>query len=153
VTKIELRHWCLAALGALACVVATGCGGMYDSTVSGVVTLDGTPVHRGTVSFHPVAPGPAAYARIEDDGSYEVRTGREEGLPPGDYQVTVISSEPPTISQTATGGPPPAGKPITPLWYRTKDTSGLKFTVASGHNDINLELSTTPPPGWKPRGR
>jgi hypothetical protein len=130
-----------------------GCGGVYDATVSGTVTLDGSAVPRGTVSFHPTSAGPAAYARIEDDGSYSVRTGREEGLPPGEYLVTVISSEPPTVSQTAVGGPPPAGKPITPLWYRTTDTSGLRFTVEPGHNEINLELTTQPPAGWNPGRR
>src|SRR5262245_2668726 len=68
-----------------------GCGGAYDSTAHGVVTLDGRAVPRGTVSFHPVSGGPAAYAMIEDNGSYSIRTGREEGLPSGDYEVSVTA--------------------------------------------------------------
>jgi len=142
-----------AMAGFAACVFVAGCGGPYDASVSGTVTLDGVAVPRGTVSYHPTAPGPAAYARIEEDGSYSVRTGREEGLPSGEYLVTVISSEPPAVSQSAAGGPPPPGRPITPLWYRTTETSGLRFTVQPGHNEINLELTTQPPAGWNPGRR
>ncbi len=137
-----------ALFACLVCVALAGCGGAYNATASGNVTLDGNVVPRGTVSFSPTGPGPAAYARIEEDGSYSVRTGREEGLPAGDYQVTVISNELSSVTQTAQGGPPPAGKPITPLWYRSKDSSGLMFTVEPGSNEINLELKSQPPAGW-----
>lgn len=130
-----------------------GCGGPYDAAVSGIVTLDGKAVPRGTVSYQPVAGGPAAYAAIGDGGLYEVRTGREEGLPSGEYDVTVTANEPATERQTAKGGPPPPGKPITPPWYRSKETSGLRFNVTPGSNEINLELTSQPPAGWNPRGR
>jgi hypothetical protein len=134
-------------------VVVAGCGGPYDAEAGGVVTLDGTIVPRGTVSFTPVAGGPAAYAVIEEDGSYTVRTGREFGLPSGEYQVTVIANEPPAMEKSASGGPPPGGKPITPAWYRMNETSGLKCTVEPGDNEINLELTTKPPAGWNAGGQ
>ena len=135
------------------CLVAslTGCGGAYDSKVTGIVKLDETPLPRGTVAFHSVAGGPAAYAPINSDGTYVIRTGREEGLPAGDYQVTVTANEPAATRQTEKGGPPPAGKPIAPLWYRTKETSGLKYTVKPGSNEINLDLTTKAPAGWDAR--
>ena len=128
----------------------SGCGGTYDSTVSGVVTLDGSNLQRGTVAYHPVAGGPAAYARVSDDGSYHLRTGREEGLPSGEYEVTVVANEPPAERQSKLGGPPPPGKPITPPWYRAAQSSGLRFKIEPGDNDINLELKSQPPAGWKP---
>jgi hypothetical protein len=134
-------------------VAATGCDGAYDATASGIVTLDGNIVPRGTVAFHPVAGGPAAYARIEENGGYVIRSGRDVGLPPGEYFVTVAANEPPTVAQTAQGGPPPPGKPITPAWYASKGSSGLKVVVETGNNELNLELKSTPPPGWNPRGR
>ena len=142
----ELAAW-IVLTGSL------GCGGVYDSTVSGVVTLDGKAVPRGTVAYQPVAGGPAGYAAIGAGGAYDVRTGREEGLPSGEYDVTVTANEPATERQTAKGGPPPPGKAITPAWYRSKDTSGLRFTVAPGRNEINLDLTSQPPAGWNPRGR
>ena len=142
----------LALPVALMCwAFVAGCGGPYDAGVSGVVTLDGQNLTRGTVSFNPVAGGPAAYARIDEGGNYSLRTGRDEGLPSGEYQATVIATEPPPVQATAQGGPPPSGKPITPMWYRSKDTSGLSFTVVPGSNEINLELTTQPPVGWSSR--
>jgi hypothetical protein len=125
-----------------------GCGGAYDASVAGSVTLDGNAVPRGTITFAPVNGGPAGYARI-DGGKYTVYTGREEGLPAGDYDVTVISNEAAAAQANANGGPPPPGKAITPAWYRAKDTSGLKFTVKPGSNSIDLPLNSTPPAGWK----
>lgn len=138
----------------LAAPLATllGCGGPYDASVSGDVTLDGQPLTRGTVSFTPTAGGPPAYARIDGSGSYAVRTGREVGLPAGEYSVTVVANEPPAAAQGEDGGPPPAGKPITPPWYRSAETSGLRFQVEPGSNDIDLPLTTQAPAGWDPRG-
>jgi hypothetical protein len=137
----------------MALLTLIGCGGPFDSSVTGIVTLDGNVVPRGTVSFQPKAGGPAAYARIAEDGSYVVRTGREDGLPSGEYYVTVSANEAPTVMQTAEGGPPPPGKPITPLWYRTRNSSGLSYVVEPGSNEIDLKLNSTPPPGWSPNRR
>jgi len=99
------------------------------------------------VSFHPVSGGPAAYAMIGDDGSYSIKTGREDGLPAGEYEVSVTANEAAAVAQTEKGGPPPPGKSITPAWYRMKETSGLKYTVHPGNNEINLELTSKPPAG------
>jgi hypothetical protein len=150
--SISIRRELLWMMGLLV-ATATGCGGAYDATVSGMVTLDGKSVNRGTVAFHPTAGGPAAYARVSDDGSYYVRTGREEGLPAGEYVATIVANEPPAESHTKLGGPPPPGKPITPPWYRTTKTSGLQFKVEPGDNEFNLELKSQPPAGWNPSRR
>src|SRR3954451_21463001 len=85
----------LAVIAAL--VSISGCGGPYDAKLRGQVTLDGKAVPRGTVSFAPVGGGPIAYSRIDTDGSYSAQTGREVGLPAGDYVVTVIANELPTV--------------------------------------------------------
>lgn len=138
------------ALACAACLSPLGCGGVYDSSVSGVVTLDGSPVPRGTVTFSPEGTGPTAYGQIQSDGAYQLRTGKEEGLPPGQYTVTVIANEPPAEARSKTGGPAPMGKPITPDWYRDPAQSGLSFPVNDGENEINLELTSTPPAGYVP---
>lgn len=140
-------------IGAVAVLAATGCGGPYNAKVSGNVTLDGSTVPVGTVSFMPVEGGPPAYARIDSSGNYKLKTGREEGLPSGQYAVTVVANEPPAVKETADGGPPPPGKPITPPWYRSRESSGLKFSVEPGKNEIDLTLSSQPPEGWKPKRR
>ena len=125
-----------------------GCGGPYDSYVNGTASLDGTPLTRGTVSYNPTSPGPASYASIMSDGSYVVKTGREEGLPSGDYIVTVVSKEDSIPDTSGQGRPPKPGKTITPEWYSSKRHSTLKYTVEAGSNELNLELTSEPPPNW-----
>jgi hypothetical protein len=148
----QIAKFCRWYLACAALVSVTGCGGPYDASARGMVTLDGKVVPRGMVSFNPVSGGPVAYAMIGEDGHYVVRTGRDEGLPAGDYQVSITAYEAPAVAQTDKGGPPPPGKAITPVWYRMKETSGLKFNVKPGKNEINLELTSKPPAGLKPRG-
>jgi hypothetical protein len=143
----------VAAVALVALLFASGCGGAYDSSVAGVVKLDGKTLPRGLVGFHPVSAGPSAYAVIDESGGYAVRTGRESGLPPGEYCVTVSANELPATERTETGNPPPPGKSITPAWYRTKQASGLKFTVKPGKNEINLELTSKPPAGSNSQGQ
>jgi hypothetical protein len=151
VVKSKLNAvWSIAVVALL---FLSGCGGAYDSTVTGVVKIDGKNLPRGLVGFHPVSPGPSAYAVIDENGTYAVRTGRESGLPPGEYLVTVASNELPATERSAQGGPPPPGKSITPAWYRTKQASGLKFTVKPGKNEINLELTSKPPAGSTLQGQ
>ncbi|MCC6493451.1 MAG: carboxypeptidase regulatory-like domain-containing protein [Pirellulales bacterium] len=138
---------------ALALAAVVGCGGMYDSTVKGVVKLDGAPLPRGTIKYVPDSgAGAPAYSIIAADGSYSLLTGREEGLPPGAYTVTVVANEP-SKSNPDSSTPPAPGKPLSPPWYRDAASSPLKQTVAPGHNDLNIDLSTTPPDGWKPPAR
>lgn len=141
----------LALLGAVAAGL-TGCGGPYDATVSGVVMLNSTPLSRGTVKFTPEQVGPSAYGLIDSSGSYEIMTGREYGLPSGPYIVTVVANEP-SIPNKELGLPPTPGNLITPPWYRDPRHSPLRYNVEPGTNEINLELSSQPPPGWNPRRR
>lgn len=147
--KLSLGTCSLAALS-VATLCLAGCGGPYDSKVSGKVTLDGAVIPTGTVAFLPMSKGPAAYGRVDSSGVYTIQTGKEVGLPSGDYLVAVTATEPSSTSKTADGGPPPPGKAITPAWYGNKDTSGLKYTVKRGSNTIDLELNSKAPAGWKP---
>ena len=137
------------ASAALAVLAIAGCGDANDATVIGVAMLDNKPLPSGVVSFKPQATGPSAYGQISADGKYQLWTGREEGLPSGQYLASVISTEA-SGSTGKNGGPPPLGKAIAPLWYGDPTTSGLTIEVKPGDNEINLPLSSTPPPGWKP---
>lgn len=134
-------------------VTAIGCGGKYESSVSGSVTLDGAPLPIGTVTFAPVGEGTIAHGRIDEGGDYALRTGREEGLKAGDYRVTVVAREKPASDYGPNGGPPPPGRQLTPDWYRSADSSGLEFSVERGGNTIDLALTSEPPAGWSPDRR
>ncbi len=121
----------------LLALLAVGCG-RYDAHVSGIVTLDGQPVDRGNVTFIPRIGGTTSYANIQPDGSYEVMTGEERGLPSGNYQVSIVVNEviPPKIE----GDPPPGAKLISPRKYADPNESGLEFLVERGRNTMDIEM-------------
>lgn len=116
-----------------------GCGGK-PASVTGVITLDGKPLERGTVGFSPTSGGMQAAGIIQADGSYELKTNRDSGLDVGEYAVTVSSREP--GKENPAGGPPMPGPFITPRHYAYAAKSGLKFQVEKGSNVIDIDLSS-----------
>jgi hypothetical protein len=126
------------------------------ATVSGVVTHNGTPVEGAKVTLHPTAEidgkGGAAYAAQTDShGKYLIASsGRDPGIPPGMYKVTV------TKLKTAQGNlPPEAADPgqleaaggaggalnALPDEYGKLMTSKLTVTLEPGKNENkNFEL-------------
>lgn len=140
-----MRRFVGVALSAIAVLAVTGCGGKHGATVTGRVLLDGEPLPDdtvGTVAFFPTAGGPPATGKIGDDSSYELSTGLDRSLPPGDYTVSIGANAPPPSLRGKDGGPPPTGKPLTPPRYRQSRTSGLQFTVDRGGNTIDIELTS-----------
>lgn len=127
-------------LGLFLIVVSlVGCGG-NPAKVSGVVTLNGEPLSRGSVGFTPIAGGMKAVGVIQSDGNFELKTNRERGLQFGEHQATVVALEPGKVDPH--GGPPIPGKHITPKRYGNTKTSGLQFNVEKGRNTIDIELSS-----------
>lgn len=67
--------------------------------VEGLVTVDGSPLPNGTISFRPIeskgnTQKHEPYATIGPDGKYKVMTAGKEGCAPGWYRVIIESSEP-----------------------------------------------------------
>lgn len=142
-----MHEWrCMPSrLSMLLVVIATisallGCSGGQESAVEGVVTLDGSPLSRGSVTFVPVEQGASATAEIGPDGRYEARTATAVGLSPGEYLVTVRARE--DAIPNPGGGAPAPGKLITPEKYGNSATSGFRFSVNPGDNEINLDLKS-----------
>ncbi len=119
-----------------------GCGSRAESTVSGVVTLDGVALDGGQVVFVPVSGsgGQGATGQIQSGGSYAIQVGQLGGLPAGEYKVVVQLRAPSVPS--GSGGPPAPGKLLTPDRYRQANTTDLQFVVEPGSNTINLELTS-----------
>ena len=127
-----------ALLLTLALLLA-GCGGGMPASVGGTVMLDGKPLTTGTVTFFSQASGITAYGQIQSNGRYTLQTGTDKGLPAGDYTVTVVATEPlSTVTDPKVAPAPP--KLITPAKYNDPASSGLKFTVKTGSNGIDLSL-------------
>jgi hypothetical protein len=122
-----------------ACVALSGCGNGL-AQVSGQVTLDGQPLRGGkgdvrvTVQFQPVEGiGATAIGLADENGNYEIATGSQNGIRPGDYFVA--------CSQSVLGKPKSPNATPDPKYANTR-TSGLKFTVEPGKNEINIPLES-----------
>ena len=126
----------LAFSAVVLCLLA-GCG-KHDSLVTGSVLLNAQPLGGGTVTFYPVAGGPAVYGMIQNDGTYELHTGGDKGLKPGDYRITVVRTDNPPA---APGKAPPMGRLATPEKYSRLQTTDLQATIKPGANEIPLNLS------------
>jgi hypothetical protein len=127
---------------ALAFVAWAGCGGDgMESTVSGRVTLDGTPVGPGTVVFAPAAgeQNPAT-GTIQVDGAYELKSNRTAGLPAGRYKasVSVFDQAPVAPGERSYE----QAKLVTPQKYADPSTSDLEYDVEPGFNMIDIELKS-----------
>lgn len=76
---------------ALVAVLFTGCGKTIQPA-GGKVLVDGVPVKDGAVTFYPVESGRAASASIMEDGSFTLSFDNpNDGLPPGEYKVTIVA--------------------------------------------------------------
>jgi hypothetical protein len=121
----------VALLGAVLC----GCGGFKTGTVTGKVTVNGTPANSGTVYF--VLKDKQGIAPIEPDGTYKAQ------VPVGKVTVTIQN------------GPTPAGqKTVTiPAKYADAKKSGLEYEIKPGSQEIPLELTgSAAPAGPAPKG-
>lgn len=120
-------------------LLLSGCGSSHDATVHGVVTLDGKPLEIGEVQFHALGAGGTAYGRLSPGGAYQLTTGTESGIDPGDYQVTVVAREP--FPENLPPGAPPIPKLLSPERYGRLETTPFKFTIVAGDNTIDLALT------------
>ncbi|QDU23277.1 carboxypeptidase-like regulatory domain-containing protein [Urbifossiella limnaea] len=159
-----MLRWRFPALAAGLLALATGCSGSKDgsfATVSGVVSVDGTPVDGAKVTLYSTAevdgkPG-ASYSSLTDSsGKYLIATtGKDPGIPPGVYKVTVTKfdgkfaagAEGMDAGQTDamvsdTGGGAKGGPTnLLPKEYATVATSKLSATLDVGKNEgVNFAL-------------
>jgi hypothetical protein len=143
-SSVALR--CATALFLAFPLIATlGCGKRNESSIHGSITLDGKPLTTGNVSFHPVKSGPVAYGTIQSDGAYKIFTGSTQGLPAGEYRVTVVATVMPK-------NPAPGeefGKLLTPADYGNPEKTPLKFQIQSGDNAIDIAVKSTNTPAAK----
>src|SRR5207237_104789 len=92
-----------------------GCGGdsLDRQAVSGTVTLNGSPLEKGNVSFQPIEKGVGSGGKIVS-GKYSI--ARKDGPATGKYRV-IISSAGGSSNESpnaAPGEPPPPPKELIP---------------------------------------
>lgn len=135
-----MKHIAMAA--ALA-AVAVGCSSKPDdrSEVRGKVTLGGTAVDEGLVTFHGTN-GKQATGGIRPGGEYTV-----SDAPPGVCQITVRGVPGNTIGVSGAGGPHATSMPgagprpsLIPKKYATPG-NGLTHDVKPGPQTCDLSLT------------
>jgi hypothetical protein len=133
-------------------VEAAGCSGGSGAPdvypVTGVVTLGGKPVEGAVLAFVPAAAEGAekpigGQAQSGADGTFTVQAsfdaGRTmlEGLPAGEYKVTVIKMEMPA-GEASMARPP---KNVLPAEYATPESTPVTVKVtAEGPNEAPISL-------------
>lgn len=148
---------------ALLVTIATlGCGGgasdldrVPTHPVTGVVTLNGTPVEGAQVTFNPEArDGRGAFGLTDAEGRYELATFEAgDGAVAGKYIVTMAKYDTPPAPEGEVSEeeyvPPEAGggaaeappKNLLPDQYRQMHTSNLRAEVKEGDNTFDFALS------------
>ena len=134
-TLRRVRNRLRRVVGVSMLVVAlAGCGGGGTPTeVTGKVTMNGSPLPGGKVTFvFDDAKTPPATTNIQGDGGYTLVTP-----PEGSVKITVEGMGRPSVVQKDT--PPPVKVPAK---YAKAQTSGLTYTVIKGKQTKDLELKT-----------
>ncbi len=89
--RINLKSKCLLTLTLVLLLLFPGCGRTIQPA-GGKVLVDGVPVKDGVVTFYPVEPGRPASASVMADGTFTLSFENiNDGLPPGDYKVTIVA--------------------------------------------------------------
>jgi len=134
-------HWIVLAIFVF---LGSGCGGPGEplGRVFGTVTYQGQPFSEAEVVFSNESRGIHMTVALDNEGSYEVQTSGESGLPPGDYKVALHL---PRIDAVTKLGPqpklPPRRFPDIPQRYRSPKTSNLSLTVVEDDNQFDIDLS------------
>ncbi len=126
--RIGVALFCLLPL--------VGCGGA-GATVSGKVTLDGSPLDDATITFVPIAGGQrqAAWAAVKS-GEYAIHP--KDGLGTGQFRVEIRALRP-TGEKSADPELIPA-KEAVPAKYNSK--SDLTVEIKPGKNAADFELKS-----------
>ncbi|HVA51242.1 MAG TPA: carboxypeptidase-like regulatory domain-containing protein [Pirellulales bacterium] len=132
------------------------CGGcnskphVAGKTVTGTVTYNGSPVEGASVSF--ISPTASGYGSTDKEGRFTLRSAQGEGVPVGEYKVTVVKTELPPTGKEATSdadyvppdpdAPPAQPKDLLPAKYKLPESSQLSATVTEqGPNEVTLTLT------------
>jgi hypothetical protein len=133
------RQLLLGFAASLAWSVGSGCGGdsgeLPTVRVSGTLTVDGKPVSKGTVHFHPAQGRPAT--GIVQDGKFTLSTYKDgDGVVAGKNRVAVeVVEEVPMKDGDTTS------KSLIPAKFMNPDRSGIQLEVRpSGYSNLQIAI-------------
>ena len=125
-------------LAVLSLIGMAGCGGpgpyagsLYP--VKGKVLLDdGRPLAGGSVQFIPTKGGLPASGKIEDDGTFSLKSKSRDGAAAGEYKVRIE----PRSELLARKGRATPKLPFAAKYREYDGNTGLTATVTSGENQL-----------------
>lgn len=132
--KGSVLAWHLVTLFLLLLWGATGCGDGRPArvAVSGMVTIDGAPITRGSIKFVPEQ-GRPSFGQIGPDGHFTLTCyDGKDGALPGKHRVQVDANRP--ISEKKM-------EIFTPKHYADFRTSEIEVVVEKPVDDLKIELS------------
>lgn len=127
----------------LLALFASGCGAKVAS-ITGSVSLDGTPVESGYITFVPVdgTPGSGARAQIAK-GVYTIDSSMAAA--PGTYRVEIAARRK-TGKKIPVGSPAPPGtmadEEVEAVPERYNKSSTLREVLKPGANTVDFPLAT-----------
>ena len=114
-----------------------GCNSEPIGQVHGRVTLDDGPLLGASIVFERWDTGLAVTGNLDEDGSFTLRTGEHDGLPPGEYGVAIrpgVIGNGDVMLVGSAASSAVAAPPAIPEKYQLSETSGLTATVEEGAN-------------------
>ena len=138
-TLRDLSKPLLFPLTALCCL-AIGCGPPDYYSCKGVVMHEGKPVPHVQITFSPVNPDATRppVALSDENGKFEMKHGRNKGVPPGSYHVHI---EDPAEADGGQTSDEPGYVFVTDRYNPIK--SDLKYEADQHRSDFVLDLPKT----------
>ena len=115
----------ILAVPAIIICTCMGCGSgnpLERQPISGAVTINGTPLEKGSIQFEPLEKKGVASGAVITAGKYSIP--ETKGLPTGKYKV-LISSIGGGAGQDAPKGPPGTAKPVRSVRKRETHTGRI----------------------------
>lgn len=136
------RHvWPLSVV-LLMVTALSGCGQkdpLGRQAISGTVTLNGTPLEQGAITFLPEGKKDTSGGAAIAAGKYAI--AREHGLAPGRYKVMINASKGGGIGSNEAPGMPAPAIELIPEEYNTKSDKTVEVTD-KGPNTFKFEIVT-----------
>jgi hypothetical protein len=126
-------------------LLVVGCGPanpLGRKPLSGSVTLDGKPLERGAIEFHPLEEGGVQSGALINAGRYSIAA--HEGATPGKYRVVIYDTyESPPLPPGHMPGDdlPPAPKPKVPPDWNSKSKQTIDVNKG-GPFKFNFDIVT-----------
>jgi len=142
----QSHAWIAGILVGMHALGASGCGGSSDGlpreAVSGLVTMEGQPLAKGTIQFAPTSENVSTTGTAGIiDGKYSIDRG--DGLVPGTYKVAISSFSEMVPAKSVHGSPGPIGPPAKNLVPKQYNTASTLTAEVKGGQDNSFPFEIT----------